>query len=334
MALKSSFRMPNSLRMGLPIALLVGLLTSMLAWFQVEQERLNDLEEMDRRAYALAHQIAYSVQTALQLPDSEAAIVWGSMLEGYRRLIGLGVYRPDGRLIAAGKGVTDFTDALNKTVGQALKESKDIVETRRAADAHIHILATVIRAPDGLPQGALAVVHDLVQLDERATGRLVHFSFWIGLVTLLLLTLVVAGTWLLYDRPLNRLAEWMRQLGAGEITEAPSAPSSFSRLTNESDRLAASLRIARLAQQAQVRSIQLSHALDGVQYEHHVIAQPVKIFRGERSDSLVRNLHSAASNGKVALVLHLRQRVNGFAESIIRKRTHGCSQVHHAFQLV
>ncbi len=255
MALKPTFRLPNSLRMGLPIALLVGLLTSMLAWFQVEQERLNDLEEMDRRAYALAHQIAYSVQTALQLPDSEAAILWGSMLEGYRRLIGLGVYRPDGRLIAAGKGVTDFTDALNKTVGQALKESKDIVETRRAADAHIHILATVIRAPDGLPQGALAVVHDLVQLDERATGRLVHFSFWIGLVTLLLLTLVVAGTWLLYDRPLNRLAEWMRQLGAGEITEAPSAPSSFSRLTNESDRLAASLRIARLAQQAQARAV-------------------------------------------------------------------------------
>jgi trehalose 6-phosphate synthase len=241
--------------MGLPIALLVGLLTSALAWFQVEREHRNDLEEMDRRAYALAHQMAYSVQAALQLPDPEATTTLGSMLEGYRRLVGLALYRLDGRLVAAGKGVTDFGDALNQTVGLALKGSKDIIETRRAADTHIHILASVIRAPDGQPQGALAVVHDLVQLDERATGRLVQFGFWIGLVTLLLLTLVVAGTWLLYDRSLNRLAEWMRQVRIGDDVEAPPIQLPIARLANESDRLASSLRVARLAQQAQARAV-------------------------------------------------------------------------------
>ncbi len=210
---------------------------------------------MDRRAYVLAHQVAYSVQAALQLPDPEATTTLGSMLEGYRRLVGLAIYRLDGRLVAAGKGVTDFADALNQTVGLALKGSKDIIETRRAADTHIHILASVIRAPDGQPQGALAVVHDLVQLDERATGRLVQFGFWIGLVTLLLLTLVVAGTWLLYDRSLNRLAEWMRQVRIGDDVEAPPIPLPFARLANESDRLASSLRVARLAQQAQARAV-------------------------------------------------------------------------------
>ena len=255
MASKSSFRLPNSLRMGLLVAALVGLLIGVLAWFQVERERLNDLEEMDRRAYVLAHQMAYPVQVALQLPDSEAATTLGSMLEGYRRLIGLAIYRADGRLVAAGKGMADFSDVLHQVVGQALAESKDIVETRRTADAHIHLLASVIRAPDGQPQGALAVLHDLVSLDERATHRQALFGFWIGFIVLSLLILTVAGAWLLYDRPLNRLAEWMRQLRAGEVTEAPSAPSPFSRLTNESDRLAASLRVARLAQQAQARAV-------------------------------------------------------------------------------
>ena len=255
MSLKFSFRLSNSLRMGLLIAVLVGLLIGALAWVQVERERRSDLEEMDRRAYALAHQMAYSVQTVLQLPDSEAAAVLGSMLEGYRRLIGLAVFRPDGRLVAAGKGTSDFSESMDQIVRQALTESKDIVETRRATNGHIHILASLIRAPNGQPQGALVVVHDLVQLDERATNRQLQFGFWIGLVILSLLILVVAGAWAFYDRPLNRLAEWMRRLRTGDTVEAPPIELSMARLASESDRLAASLRVARLAQQAQARSV-------------------------------------------------------------------------------
>ncbi|MCU0807804.1 MAG: trehalose-6-phosphate synthase [Candidatus Contendobacter sp.] len=255
MARKSLFHLPNSLRMGLLIAVLVGVLIAALAWFQIERERRNDLEEMDRRAYVLAHQMVYPAQVALQLPDSEAATALGSMLEGYRRLIGLAVYRTDGRLVAAGKGVADFSSLLDPIVEQVLAESKDIVEVRRTADAHIHLLASVIRAPDGQPQGTLAVLHDLVSLDERATHRRAQFGFWIGFIVLSLLILTVAGAWLLYDRPLNRLAEWMRQLRTGDAVEAPPIQLPIARLANESDRLASSLRVARLAQQAQARAV-------------------------------------------------------------------------------
>jgi hypothetical protein len=252
---KSPLHLPNSLRMGLLIAALVGLLIATLAWFQIERERQNDLEEMDRRAYVLAHQIAYPVRTALQLPDKEAAVVLGSALEGYRRLTGLALYRPDGRLIAAGKGVGDFTDTLQKIVARALESSKDLVDTRRVANAHIHILASLMRTPQGQPEGVLVVVHDLFQLDERATSHLYQMGFWLGLIVLLLLVLVMAGAWIFYDRSLNRLAEWMRQVRTGDNVEAPPTRLPIERLANESDRLAASLRVARLAQQAQARAV-------------------------------------------------------------------------------
>lgn len=250
-----SFRLPNSLRMGLVIAMLIGILLGALAWIQVERERLADLEEMDRRAYVIAHQMVYSVQTALQLPDQEAAVTLGSALEGYRRLTGLALYRPDGRLIAAGKGVTDFASALQKIVTQSLESSKDIVDIQQGADAHIHILASLVRTPQNQPKGVLVVVHDLVQLDERAASRLMQFGFWIGLITLALLGLVMAGAWVFYDRSLNRLAEWMRQVRTGDLAEAPPTELPIVRLANESDRLAASLRVARLAQQAQARAV-------------------------------------------------------------------------------
>ncbi len=255
MAGKFSFQLPNSLRMGLLITVLVGLLIAALAWFQIERERRNDLEEMDRRAYVIAHQMAYPAQVALQLPDSEAAITLGSMLEGYRRLIGLAVYRADGRLVAAGKGAADFAVDLKPMILLALQESKDTLETRRMADAHVHALVSVIRAPDGQPRGALAVLHDLVGLDERATHRQAVFGFWISLIILSLLILTVAGTWLLYDRPLNQLAEWMQHVRTGDTAEAPRIQLPIARLANESDRLASSLRVARLAQQAQARAV-------------------------------------------------------------------------------
>ncbi|MEI2769699.1 MAG: trehalose-6-phosphate synthase, partial [Candidatus Competibacter sp.] len=247
--------LPNSLRMALLIALLVGLLIAALAWIQVEQERSADLEEMDRRAYVIAHQMVYSIRTALQLPDKEAAVALGSALEGYRRLVGLAVYRPDGRLIAAGKGVSDFTDTVQKIATQALESSKDLVEIQQVADAHIHVLASLIRSPQGQTEGVLVVVHDLLQLDERATSRLYQISFWLGLIVLLLLILVVAGAWAFYDRPLNRLAEWMQQVRTGDIAAAPPTELSITRLANESDRLATSLRTARLAQQTQARAV-------------------------------------------------------------------------------
>ncbi|MDS4022718.1 MAG: trehalose-6-phosphate synthase, partial [Candidatus Competibacter sp.] len=176
-------------------------------------------------------------------------------LEGYRRLIGLAVYRTDGRLVAAGKGVADFATILREAVGQTLTEGKDTVATPRAADTHLHLLVSVIRTSDGQPQGALAVLHDLVGLDERATYRQALFGFWIGFIVLSLLILTVAGAWLLYDRPLNRLAEWMRRLRTDDEVGAPPLELPVARLASESERLAASFRAARTAHQAQARAV-------------------------------------------------------------------------------
>jgi len=68
--------LPNSLRMALLIALLVGLLIAALAWIQVEQDRSADLEEMDRRAYVIAHQMVYSIRTALDPVLQACGGVW------------------------------------------------------------------------------------------------------------------------------------------------------------------------------------------------------------------------------------------------------------------
>lgn len=250
MPTKTSYRLPNALRMGLLVAGLVGLLISALAWLQVNREHTAALEEMDRRAYVLAHQMAYSIQAALQLPDREAAATLSSSLDGYPPLIGLAVYRADGHLLAAGKDVQVFSADLPPIVMRTLEGQKDVIESPLTAQGHIHILASAIRTADGQPQGVLVVIQDMTQLDAYAKARQIRLGIWVGVIILLLLTLVAVGAWLLYDRPLKHMTEWVRQLRAQHDEDgAPALTLPAARLLHENERLISSSKVARAAGQ-------------------------------------------------------------------------------------
>lgn len=245
--MKSFLQVSKSLRVGLLVAAAAGLVVGTMAWYQVEVERQIDTEDVNRRAHAMAHQFSFAVQDALARPDAEVAQALGSRLEGYRRLIGFAVYRPDGRLMAAAKGATELTDALKGLVSAALIEKSEVGEILRSQGPPVHVLATPLLAQDGSVGGLLAVLHDVSYIDERATGRLTQFAFGILLVMLLLLTLVVGSTWFAYDRPLQDLAEWMRRLRTEDATEALPAGLPVALLASESNRLAVSFRAARSA---------------------------------------------------------------------------------------
>lgn len=245
MALKAIAQASKSLRIGVLIAGVTGLTIGAMAWLQVQRERRIDLEDVDRRAHVLVHQISDNVHAALTQPDEQVGATLRSQLDGYRRLIGFAVYRPDGRHVASGKGVNEFADAIKGPVAKAVAGQPEVVEATRSHGAYVHILANRLQGDDGSFRGVVAVLHDVSHLDERATSRLVQFAFWILIVSLLLLTLVVGSTWAAYDRPLQALAEWMRRVRTENLPEAPPTGLPVALLASESDRLAASFRAAR-----------------------------------------------------------------------------------------
>ncbi|HXV13587.1 MAG TPA: trehalose-6-phosphate synthase, partial [Candidatus Krumholzibacteria bacterium] len=113
----------------------------------------------------------------------------------------------------------------------------------RVAGTRVHLVAQPL--PVNAPAtGVLVVAHDVSYLDERASQRFAQYAFWILIVTLLAVTLVVGSTWLAYERPLVKLADWMRRLRVDDAVESPPGLPA-GRLRSESDRLAASFRAAR-----------------------------------------------------------------------------------------
>ncbi|MFO0974171.1 MAG: trehalose-6-phosphate synthase [Phycisphaerae bacterium] len=237
--------LPHGARIGLLVAAVVGLATGTMAWFQVERERRIDEEDLDRRAHAIAHQMSWSAQQVLALPDSEAAKAIEERLGGYRRVLGFAIYRPDGRPVATGAGVSEFSAEIQPCVARALEQKSDASEIIRSRDAVVHVLAYVLNDANNPARGVLVVLHDMAFVEQRAMERRVQFAFWILLVTLLMVVLLVGATWLTYERPMQRLAEWMQRVRTDSAPEAPPRGLPVALLASESNRLAASFRAAR-----------------------------------------------------------------------------------------
>ncbi len=237
-------RTARSLRLGLLIAAIIGLVTGLFAWRQVQNERAIDLEDVGRRAHALAQQLSDRVLYALTMPDTQARALLRPRVEGYQRLLGYAVYRADGRLVAAGKAISDFTDKLDGAMREALQSGSEVTQLTRGAGMRVHVFAKKF-PENGEAEGVLVVVHDVSYIDDRALVRLAQFAFWVLIVSLLAVALVVGSTWFVYERPLTKLADWMRRLRVENVAESPPPGLPSRRLRSESDRLAASFRAAR-----------------------------------------------------------------------------------------
>ena len=245
MTTKPATRTSKALRLAVFVSAVAGLAVGLMAWQQVKSEYRSSLDDLSRRSRVLASRINPATAEVLKLTDAEAVLSLAPKLEGDRRLLGLAIYRNDGRLLASGKVLEDYRGTLTDPVARVLNGHAEVVETARAGGLSLHIIAIPIRDERGEMAGALVVLHDASYLDDRMTEGLVRGAFWILVITLLLVTTIAGSTWLIYERPLRKLADWMRRLRVENAADEPPPALPDSALATETDRLAASLRAAR-----------------------------------------------------------------------------------------
>jgi alpha,alpha-trehalose-phosphate synthase [UDP-forming] len=270
----------RSLRLGMFVAAILGVVTGVFAWRQVQNERRIDLEDVNSRAQVLAQQLSDRAMAALTMPSGEAHTYLEAPLDGYRRLLGYAVFRSDGSMAGAGRAMDEFSTEIEGAARAALSKSHDVIQVRRAAGTRIHVLAKPL-IDGGRTAGALVVAHDVSYLDDRATARFAQYAFLILVETLVVIALVVSSTWVLFERPLSKLADWMRRLRLENVDEAPPGLPT-TQLRSESDRLAASFRAARStgralseaavhAEQVWTRDRLRTHAVASLGEAHEII---------------------------------------------------------------
>ena len=238
-------RLPRSVRFGLVVAFLAALGTGAIVWYQVHEEYRTSVGDLDRRAGVLIHRNTPAARMALALADEQVEASMGDRLDGHSRLLGFALFRPDGRLVAAGQGMADLEAILRPIVaGLGPGESKT-QEVVRNDSGTTHVMASVISGADGRPLGSLVILHDALYLEDRLTRGMVRGLVLSLAVASLLFVLTSGLAWAVFERPLHALAEWMRKLRFGGSPESPPSGLPVSRLQDESVHLAASFRAAR-----------------------------------------------------------------------------------------
>jgi trehalose 6-phosphate synthase len=251
---KQPFR-SKSMRFGLLIATTAGLATALVFWFQIDGELRQGVEDLNRRAQLLSHRLAPAARQALDRDDSLVPAAMGDRLDGHLRLLGMALYRPDGRMVASAHGLSDLSDLLDGPVKHALTSKSEYSELRRDGEGGTHILIQPLMDDKGDPKGAIVVLHDALYLDERTTRGVVRGMAWSVGIGLGMFLLTTGLAWAVFERPLNKLAEWMRRLRFGNTPELPPRGLPVGKLADETAHLAASFRAARSKEREDAQEI-------------------------------------------------------------------------------
>ena len=106
----------RALLIGVLVAGVAGLAMSVMAWLQAAREREIAFQDLDRRASVLTHRLSQTASGVFHLDDGEVSAALSGRVEGYRRLVGFAVFGADGRRVTQGKGVSEFSEALEAPV--------------------------------------------------------------------------------------------------------------------------------------------------------------------------------------------------------------------------
>jgi trehalose 6-phosphate synthase len=223
------------------------------AYLEVREERTRLAQDLERRAALVADAVREA---------AEPLVVRGARV-GYTRVLGrfgrpdrgIAIFDEFGSVIDATANLKPYLGRVSPLVSDAIRTNEPAREFRVLAGRTTLVHAVPLQRDDR-SVGAVAVLLDAQYLEVREWGLWRQTAVRLGVLILLLTGI----TWVMVrwsvTRPIARIAEWTKQLKAGEPVAPPSADASlFGPLASEVTVLARTLARARAAaeQEAQLR---------------------------------------------------------------------------------
>ena len=234
----------------------VAVVSSIFVFFQVRAEVHTLRDEVQRQAQVLAESLRQPIMQALEsgYPGDLQAFV--DQVPSHQRMLGVAVYDAKGQQEAVTPALAPRLEGTPQIVMAALRQDRGAGEFRRLDGLPMHIY--VLPLTDGRKLGAVAVFDNVAYIER---------PIWRHALLSILQTLLIVGvtmlivTWSL-GKPLDRMAEWLRDLRTGDgRAVAPPHEDLFQPLTTEVRQLATSLHVARAAaeEEARLRDAALDH---------------------------------------------------------------------------
>jgi trehalose 6-phosphate synthase len=232
----------------------VAVVSMVFALYQGAAEMHAMRGEVQRQAVVLAESQERAAEQVLQdgSPGEMQSLV--GQFQNHEQMAGVALYDPKGRPLALTPGLeSHFAAGAPETppaVARAIRDGRARGDFFRSGGEPMHILALPLTA-DGRSLGAIAVFHNVAFV----TAPILRHALTSVAQTLLIvgLTLVIVR-WSL-GKPLQHMAQWLRDLrtGDGSSSGQPPKEEMFRPLTSEMTHLATSLHVARAAAEEEAR---------------------------------------------------------------------------------
>ncbi|MBI5624303.1 MAG: trehalose-6-phosphate synthase [Elusimicrobia bacterium] len=201
------------------LVLVVASVATFSAYYQVQQERQRQQEDLQRRSRLLAQSLEETVTPLLAKGPSKGLQRLVEKFGNRERLAAVAVYDAKGTLLAITASLSSALPTAPEVVTESLALGVDVGQFDVLNGANLHIFSLPLRQ-DKATVGSLVLFHDasyihlhLARMWRHAFMRVLAQTVLITLVTLLIVRWTILA-------PMTQTAEWMKKLRLGE-TDGP-----------------------------------------------------------------------------------------------------------------
>lgn len=205
------------------VSLIIGvtLVSLCTAWYEVLIGKRNMRGDLQRRAEILGESLSGTVERDLEKGALKTLNRTVQRFERRETLLGIAVYDPQGKMVAAADELAPNMSVAPPVVLQAIKESHEASAFQKLGPSSVYICVLPLRgqnpAGNDVFLGALAIVHDsgFIKAQSLRVWRETFLSALAHMVLIVLITLLIVR-WSI-EGPIARTAHWMRALRTGRM---------------------------------------------------------------------------------------------------------------------
>ncbi len=251
-----------SFRLIVSLVSVVLLVAGFSAYFQATQEGAAQRDELGRRSRLLAEPLSESVESALTSKDPSGRLQRLVKKFGDReRVKAIAIYGVDKTLLAVTPSLSSSLPQAPGVVSDSLENDHAVGAVERIGARKMYVYSLPINV-DEKPAGALLIFHDIeyIQAQLRKTGLNTFFRVVVQMGLIVIVTLLIIR-WSIMG-PIAQMAEWMKQLRAGDANHPPAMPSGFlAPIAKEVTTFAQHLTVAKSAAEEEARLRQAAESL-------------------------------------------------------------------------
>ncbi|HTA68245.1 MAG TPA: trehalose-6-phosphate synthase [Bryobacteraceae bacterium] len=242
-----------SLRLIVSLVLAVTIVSVAFALYQVEAENRSRKNELERRAQLLAESLQETVEPLLATGAQDGLQRIVERFGNRERLDGIAIYDRQAHPVVMTPNLAARLGPELPAVAKTLMEGHNSSLFFQAGKVPIHVYAVPVHHDGQL--WALAVFHNAsdIHAQDMAIWRSTFKHVLVQMLLISAITLLIVR-WSM-ERPIARMAQWLKDLRTGEHVTDPDLPVEdvLQPITREVTSLATSLRIARASAEEEAR---------------------------------------------------------------------------------